>query len=102
MTHVNQKKKKRKKNSAQESTQYGSTHADARVYLAVAAAHARVSAVVAAAHARPILPPPPPVARSAQPSFVAPAFTGIYNLIYPFLQSVPVAQSVLVECLCFY
>ena len=45
---------------------------------------ARVYPVVVAAHARPILPLLP-VARSAQPSFVAPTFTRIYNLIYPFL-----------------
>ena len=69
-------------------------HADTKVYLAIVAAHVKVSAVTAA-HTRPILPRPS-VARFAQPNFIAPAFTGIYNLIYHFL------QSVLVECLCFY
>ena len=74
-------------------------HADTKVYLAIVA-HVKVSAVTAA-HTRPILPRPS-VARFAQPNFIALAFTGIYNLIYHFLQSVLVAQSVLVECLCFY
>ena len=49
--------------------------------------HTRVSLlVVVAAHTRLILPPPS-VARSAQPSFIAPVFTVHRYLIYPFLQN---------------
>ena len=54
--------------------------------------HTRVSLlVVVVAHTRLILPPPP-VARSAQPSFIAPVFTVHRYLIYPFLQN-------LIKCL---